>query len=76
VVLVGNWGPEERHDAVAHHLVYRAFVAVDGLHHVFEHRIKDLAGLLRISVGQQPHRALEVGEQDRDLLALALQRSL
>ena len=34
MVLVGHWRAEEGHDAVPHHLVYRALIAVDGLHHV------------------------------------------
>jgi hypothetical protein len=45
---------------------------VDGLHHAFEHGIEKLARLLGIAVGEQLHRALEVGEQNGDLLALAL----
>jgi hypothetical protein len=36
VILVGERSAEERHDAVAHHLVDRALVAVDGLHHVLD----------------------------------------
>src|SRR5262249_26314961 len=63
-------------NAVAHHLVHRAFVAVDGFHHLFEDGIEQLARLLRIAVRQKFHRALEVSKQDRDLLALALQGSL
>jgi hypothetical protein len=47
---------------------------VDGLHHPFENRIEELSRLLRVPVRKQFHRALEVGEQYRDLLALALQR--
>ena len=69
-------GAEERHDPVAHHLVDRALVVMDGLHHPLEHRVQELAGLLRIPVGQQLHRALEVGEEDRHLLTLALERRL
>jgi hypothetical protein len=53
-----------------------AFVAMHGLHHPFEDRIEDLARFLRIAVGQQLHRALQVREQDRNLLALTLERSL
>ena len=62
VVLMGQRCPEEGHDPVAHHLIDRALVAVDGLHHVFEHRIDDLARLLRISIGEQLNRALEAGQ--------------
>ena len=76
VILVGNGGPEQRHDAVAHHLVHRPLVAVDGLHHEFKHRIKDLAGLFGIAVGEEFHRALEVGEEHGHLLALAFQGTL
>ena len=64
---------EQRHDAVAHHLVDGALVAVDGLHHAFEHRVEELPRLLGIAVGQQFHRALQVGKQHRDLFALAFQ---
>ena len=42
--------------------------------HVLEDGIEDLARLLGIAVGEQLHRALEVGEEDGDLLALALER--
>jgi hypothetical protein len=76
VVLVGQGRAEERHDPVAHHLVHRAFVAVDGLHHPLEDGVEELARLLRITVGEQLHRALEVGEEDGDLLALAFQSGL
>jgi hypothetical protein len=69
VVLVGERGAEQGHDAVAHHLVHRPLVAVDGLHHQLEHGIEDLAGLLRVAVRQQLHRALEVCEEDRYLFA-------
>jgi hypothetical protein len=42
----------------------------------FENRIEELARLLRVTVGQELHRALEVGEEDSDLLALALEGGL
>ena len=76
VILVGERRAEEGHDPVAHHLVHGALVAVDGLHHAFEHGVEELARLLGIAVGEQLHRALEVGEEHGDLLALALQRGL
>ena len=76
MVLVGERRAEERHDPVAHDLVDGALVAVDGLHHALEHRVEELARFLGIAVGEQLHRALEVGEEHRDLLALALQRGL
>src|SRR5262249_13743303 len=50
--------------------------SMHGLHHVFEHGIEEPARLLGITVGQQLHRALEVGEEHGDLLALTLERAL
>ncbi len=50
-----------------------ALVAMHGRHHALQHRIEQLPRLLGIAVGQQFHGALEVGKQDRDLLALAFQ---
>jgi hypothetical protein len=76
VILVREGRTEERHDTVAHDLVDRALVAVHGLHHPFEHGVEKLACLLRVPVGQQLHRALEVGEEHGDLLAFALERAL
>ena len=76
VVLVGHRRAEQRHDPVAHDLVDGALVAVDGLHHPFEHGIEELPRLLGIAVGEQLHRALQVGEEHGDLLALALERGL
>ena len=40
------------------------------------HRVEELSRLLGVAVGEQLHRALEVGEEDGDLLALALQGGL
>jgi hypothetical protein len=74
VILMGNRGAEKRHDAVAHHLIDGALVVMDGLHHVFEDRVEELLRILGVTVGQQFHRALEVGEEHRHLLALAFER--
>ena len=38
--------------------------------------IEELPGLLGVAVGQQLHRALEVGKEHGDLLAFAFQGSL
>jgi hypothetical protein len=76
VVLVGERRTEERHDAVAHHLVNGAFRPVDGPHHQLQDGIEDLACVLGITVGQQLHRVLHVGKENCDLLALAFQSSL
>src|SRR5262249_39805992 len=40
---------------------------------VLEHGIEDRPDFFRIAVRQQLHRALEIGEQDRYLLALTLE---
>src|SRR5262245_34588450 len=76
VVLVSDRCPEQRHDAVAHDLVDSALVVMDRLHHPLKHWIEQLPPLLGIAVSQELHRALEVGEEDRHLLALALQCAL
>jgi hypothetical protein len=76
VVLVRERRAEQRHDPVAHDLVHRPLVPVDRLHHPFEHRVEKLTGFLGIPVGEQLHRPLHVGEEHRDLLALALQGAL
>src|SRR5262245_26050272 len=67
---------EEGHDAVAHDLVDRALVVMDRLHHSFEYRVEQTACLLGISVGEQFHRRLEVGEEDGDVLAFSFEGSL
>ena len=76
VVLVRQRRAEEGHDAIAHHLVHRPLVAVDGRHHVLDDGIEELARLLGVAIGEELHGALEVGEEDGDLLALAFQGGL
>ena len=73
MILMGERRAEERHDAVAHHPVHGALVAVDRLHHAFEHGVEELLRILGIAVGKQLHRTLDIGEQHGDLLALALE---
>ncbi len=70
VVLVGDGRAEQRHDPVAHHLVHGPLVAMDRLHHALEDGIEEPARLLGVAISQQLHRALEIGKQDGDLLAL------
>ena len=76
MVLVGERGAEQRHDAVAHDLVDGPLVPVHGFHHVFEDGIEKLARLLRVTVRQELHRTLEVGEEHRDLFPLAFEGGL
>jgi hypothetical protein len=76
VVLVGDRRPEERHDPVARVLVHRAFEAVHALGEDLEEAIEYLVPLLGIEPLGELHRALHVGEQDGDLLALAFEGRL
>src|SRR5204863_5143700 len=76
VVFQSERSPEEAHDPVAHDLVHRALVAVDGFHHHLKYGIEQLAGILGIAAGQQLHGVLHVREQDAHLLALTLERAL
>jgi hypothetical protein len=76
VVLVGDRRAEERHDPVAHDLIDGALIAVNRLHHAFEDGVEEFARLLGVAVGEQLHRALEVGEENRDLLPLAFEGDL
>jgi hypothetical protein len=48
-----------------------SFRAMHRRHHALEHRVEELTGLFGIAVSEQLHRAFEVGEEDRHLLALA-----
>jgi len=73
VILMGERGAEEGHDPVAHDLVDRAFIVMDGFHHALEDGIEELPGLLGVTVGKQFHGAFEVREEDGDLLPLAFQ---
>ena len=75
VVLEGDGSTEEGHDSVAHHLVDRAFVLVNGIHHQLEHGVENRPRFFGVAVGQQFHRPFQVGEQHRHLLALALERA-
>jgi hypothetical protein len=76
MVLVGEGSAEQRHDAVTHDLVHGALVPVHGLHHVLDDRVQELSRLLGIAVGEQLHRALQVGEEHGHVLALAFQDGL
>jgi hypothetical protein len=62
MVFVRQWRAEERHYPVAHDLVDCALVAVDRLHHVFQHGVEQLLRLLRVTVGKELHRPFQIGE--------------
>jgi hypothetical protein len=70
MIFMGNGRPEQGHDPIAHDLVHGPFIPMYRRHQAFQHRIEQLAGLFRIAVGQEFHRAFEVGKQYGDLLAL------
>jgi hypothetical protein len=71
MIFMGERRAEQGHDAVAHHLVDDPLVAVHRRHHALQHRVEELPRLLGVAVGQQLHRALQIGEEDCHVLALA-----
>jgi hypothetical protein len=75
VILMRNRRPKQGHNAITHDLVHGAFVAVHGRHHALQHRVEELARLLRVTVGKQLHGAFEVGKEHRDLLTFAIQHT-
>jgi hypothetical protein len=53
MVFVGNGRPEQRHNAIAEHLVHRALVAVHGRHHRVQGRVQNGPRLFRVEVADQ-----------------------
>ena len=76
MILLGDGGAEQGHDPVPQHLVHRALAVVDRLHHPLEHGVENPSCLLGVAVGEQLHRALHVGEEHGDALALAFEGDL
>ena len=74
VVLVRDRRAEQGHDAVARELVDRSLEAVDAFAEEREEAVHDLTPLLGVHLPGELHRAGDVGEHDRHLLALALER--
>jgi hypothetical protein len=74
MIFVGEGGAEERHDAIAHDLVDDALVLMNRLDHALEDRIDEISRFLGIAVREHLHRSFQVGEEDRDLLALSFKR--
>ena len=72
VVLMGQRGAEQRHNAVSVHPVHRAAEAMDGLRHGLQGRIETQQRLFRIEAVDDLGRTTNVGEQHGDQLALAL----
>jgi hypothetical protein len=75
MLFVRDRGAEERHDAVAEELVHRALVAVDLVQHQLERLVHQHVGVLGVELRGQRREARDVGEQDRHLLALSLERA-
>ena len=73
MVFVGNGGAEEGHDAVAEHLVHRAFKAVHRLHHEVNGGIEELLGGFGVEAPDQLGRVFQIGKQYRHLLAFTFQ---
>jgi hypothetical protein len=72
MVFVRDGCTEQREDAVPRRLRDVTAVAMHRLHHKLQHRIDDRARLFGIEIAHQFGRALDVGEQRGDGLALAI----
>ena len=75
MIFVRQRRPEQGHNPITHDLIHGAFIAMHGRHHALQHRVEEPSGLLRIALGQQFHRALQIRKEHRDLFALAFQRA-
>src|SRR5258708_37374970 len=73
MILVRHWGPEQGEDAVACRLDDVTVIAPHGFDHQLQRRIDDRARLFGVEVLHQLGRTLDVGEQRRHRLALALE---
>jgi hypothetical protein len=73
MIFMGDRRAKQRHNPIAHDLVHGAFIAMHGRHHAFQHRVENRPGVFGVALGQQLHRAFEVGEQHGHLLALAFE---
>src|SRR5262249_34926524 len=73
MVLVRRRSSEQSEDPVSGAL-YVAIVAAGSIDHNFQSRVDDGPGLLRVEVLLQLGRTLDVSEQDRYELALAVDR--
>jgi hypothetical protein len=51
MIFLGNGRAKEGHNAIPHHLVDGALVAVHGFDHALQDRVQQLAGLLRVALG-------------------------
>ncbi|MGB6552883.1 MAG: hypothetical protein WBE78_05280 [Candidatus Binataceae bacterium] len=72
MILVRDGRAEQREDAVASALHDVAFISPYRVDHQLQSRIDDRARLFRVEILLQLRRTLDVGEQRRDGLALAI----
>jgi hypothetical protein len=70
MVLARDRRTEQRKDAVTERLRHVALVAIHGVHHQLQRGVDDLACEVGVHAVEQRHRALDVGEQHGDDLAL------
>ena len=75
VVFVGQGGPKQGHNAIAHHLVDGALKAVPRVHHAVQRRVEELLGGFRVETANQFGGIFQVGKQHGHLFALAFQRA-
>ena len=75
MVLVRDRRAEHCHDPIAHVLIDRALEAVNSVGQDREEALHDPVPVLGIDRLREIHRALEVGEENGHLLALAFQRA-
>ncbi len=75
MILVRDRRAEERHDPVPEELVHRALVAMDFREHEVEGTLHEPVDLFGIEALRQRREPGDVDEEDRHLLALALERA-
>jgi hypothetical protein len=75
MVLVRDRSPEQREDAVAG-ILHVGIIVARGVDRYFQRRVDDRARLLRIQVLLELGRALDVGKECGDRLALTVRRGI
>src|SRR5215510_3490579 len=72
MIFMGKRRAKEGKDPVAQSLRHVTFIAVDCIHHELQSRVDNRAGLFGIEPFDERRRALEIGKQRGDGLALAI----
>ena len=73
MVLMGDGGAEQRHEAIAQELIDVAFVAMNGIDSELEEPVQNVVHGLRPELLGHLRRVRQIAEQHRDLLAFSLQ---